>query len=124
MMDLSDGLAKDLPALTPAGAEPAIEETAVPVSAAARTLARGTRHSPLFHALCDGEDYELVFAVARQADRGAFESAWRRRFPATRLACIGRFVTAGRTPAHTIDLTAYHGYEHLRRARRAPGTSR
>jgi thiamine-monophosphate kinase len=113
MMDLSDGLAKDLPALTPAGTEPAIDETAVPVSAAARTLARRTAQSPLFHAFCDGEDYELVFAVGRRADRAAFERAWRHRFSTTRLSCIGRFVSAGNRAANAIDLAAYHGYEHL-----------
>jgi thiamine-monophosphate kinase len=123
MMDLSDGLAKDLPALTPAGAEPAIDEAAVPVSAAARTLARRTARTPLFHALCDGEDYELVFAVAGRTDRAAFESAWRRRFPRTRISCIGRFVPAGERPAHATDLTAYHGYEHLRHFRRTAETS-
>jgi len=114
MMDLSDGLAKDLPALTPPGTEPAIDGSAVPVSAAARTLARGTAQSPLCHALCDGEDYELVFAVAGRADRTAFERAWRRRFPRLRLSCIGCFVPAGKRSATATDLASYHGYEHLR----------
>jgi len=112
MMDLSDGLAKDLPALTPAGTEPAIDETAVPVSAAARTLARRTAQSPLFHAFCDGEDYELVFAVARRADRAAFERAWHQRFSPPALAASG--VSSRREKAaNTTNLATYHGYEHL-----------
>ena len=114
MMDLSDGLAKDLPALTPAGATPAIENGAVPISPAARTMARSTRQTPLTHALCDGEDYELVFAVAGRANRAAFERAWKKRFPSTRLTCIGRFVPTGASPPGSTDLTGYHGYEHLR----------
>jgi thiamine-monophosphate kinase len=122
MMDLSDGLAKDLPALTPAGAEPAIDANAVPVSAAAQTLARRTARTPLSHALCDGEDYELVFAVAGRADRAAFERAWRRKFASTRLTCIGRFFPAGKMPAGATDLAAYHGYEHLLGFRRTPET--
>jgi thiamine-monophosphate kinase len=122
MMDLSDGLAKDLPALTPPGAEPAIDANTVPVSAAARTLARRTARTPLFHALCDGEDYELVFAVASRADRAAFERAWRRKFASTRLTCIGRFTVAGKKPATATNLAAYHGYEHLRSFRRPPET--
>ena len=122
MMDLSDGLAKDLPALTPAGAEPAIDANAVPVSAAAQTVARRTARTPLSHALCDGEDYELVFAVAGRADRAAFERAWRRKFASTRLTCIGRFFPAGKMPAGATDLAAYHGYEHLLGFRRTPET--
>ena len=122
MMDLSDGLAKDLPALTPAGAEPAIDANAVPVSAAAQTVARRTARTPLSHALCDGEDYELVFAVVGRADRAAFERAWRRKFASTRLTCIGRFFPAGKMPAGATDLAAYHGYEHLLGFRRTPET--
>lgn len=123
MMDLSDGLAKDLPALTPPDAEPAIDGNMVPVSAAAGALARRTARTPLFHALCDGEDYELVFAVAGRADRDAFERAWRRKFFPTRLTCIGRFVPAGQRPVGATDLAAYHGYEHLRSFRRTPETN-
>jgi len=118
MMDLSDGLAKDLPALTPADAEPAVEGSTVPFSAAAHRLARRTGRTPLSHALCDGEDYELVFAVAGRADRAALERAWRRRFSRTRLSCIGRFVRAGERAAGATDLTAFHGYEHLLQASR------
>jgi thiamine-monophosphate kinase len=114
MMDLSDGLAKDLPALTPAGAVPAIDDNAVPLSAAARKMARRTGRTPLFHAFCDGEDYELVFAASGRTDRAAFEHAWRRKFPTARLTCIGRFVPASARPPGTTDLASYHGYEHLR----------
>jgi len=114
MMDVSDGLAKDLHALTPPGAWPAIGEAAVPISAAARARARDTGQTPLRHALGDGEDYELVFAVAARANRAALEAAWRRRFPRLRLTCLGRFVSVCRIPAGSVDLSTFHGYEHLR----------
>lgn len=114
MMDVSDGLAKDLQALTPAGTHPAIEAAAVPVSSAARASAVRTGRSPLHHALCDGEDYELVFAVAGRAAGTSLERAWRRRFPRTRLTRIGRFVTAGQRAVGSVDLAALHGYEQLR----------
>lgn len=104
MMDVSDGLAKDLLALTPRGAEPAISAGALP-------LRRGVSSAA---ALADGEDYELVFALAGRTDRAAFERAWRRAFPRVRLTCIGRFVTAGGRPATAIRLAAHRGYEHLR----------
>jgi len=114
MMDVSDGLAKDLHALTPPGAVPALTGAAVPISPDARRRARRTGRPPLHHALSDGEDYELLFAVAARADRAALERAWRRAFPRLRLTCLGRFVPAGKVPSDSLRLEAFHGYEHLR----------
>lgn len=114
MMDVSDGLAKDLTDLTPPHARPALSAAAIPVSAAARVWARRTGHPPLHHALSDGEDYELLLAVARRADRAALARAWRRAFPRIRLTCIGRFVPAAELPPDALALDAYRGYEHLR----------
>jgi len=113
MMDVSDGLAKDLYALTPPGARPALAADAIPISRAARRHARRTSRTPLHHALSDGEDYELVFAVAGRADRPLLERAWRRAFPRLRLTCIGRFVAAGKIPPGSLPLEKFHGYEHL-----------
>lgn len=104
MMDVSDGLAKDLHALTPADVVPALD---------ARSLPRRPG-SDLRAALTDGEDYELVFAFAARADREAFARAWRRKFPRTRLSCLGRFEPPGIQSADMIRLADYHGYEHLR----------
>lgn len=104
MMDLSDGLAKDLHALTPRHAAPALDATALPRRPGADVRA----------ALTDGEDYELVFAVAGQTAPNAFLSAWRRRFPRTPLTCIGRFVRPAALPATALNLADYRGYEHLR----------
>jgi thiamine-monophosphate kinase len=116
MMDVSDGLAKDLRALTPSGAFPAIDASSVPVSAAARRLAARTKNPPLHHALSDGEDYELVFAHGARGSvaLAAFERKWRRAFPHTRLTRIGQFVRAGKAPAEALDLGLYRGYEHLK----------
>jgi thiamine-monophosphate kinase len=104
MMDVSDGLAKDLAALTPRGAVPAIFGAMLPLRKGA-----GIRN-----ALCDGEDYELVFSVAQGARRASLEKAWRRAFPRTPLTCIGRFVRAGALPPDALRLKDYRGYEHLR----------
>jgi thiamine-monophosphate kinase len=104
MMDVSDGLAKDLHALTPRGTEPALESDALPRRAGANLRA----------ALTEGEDYELVFALAARTDRAIFEGAWRRAFPRTRLTSIGRFVAAGQRPVEALTLEDYRGYEHLR----------
>jgi thiamine-monophosphate kinase len=103
MMDVSDGLAKDLRALTPPGAAPALDAAAFPLRAP----------SDLRGALTDGEDYELVFALAARTDRDKFSAAWRRAFPRTRLTSIGRFVPARALPPGALDLAGYRGYEHL-----------
>ena len=104
MMDVSDGLAKDLSALTPPGARAAIRASALP-------LRRG---ATLREAMCDGEDYELLFSVSARAGRPALEAAWRRAFPRTRITCIGRFVGENAVPPEALPLEKFHGYEHLR----------
>jgi thiamine-monophosphate kinase len=104
MMDVSDGLAKDLHALEPANAEAAIEAHALPIRAGAT----------LRQALSEGEDYELVFTVGAAVDPADFGTRWRRCFPRTRLSRIGHFCTRGSRAADTITLLDYHGYEHLR----------
>lgn len=111
LMDLSDGLAKDVHALTPRGAVPSLVASAIPVSVAARVLAKRDGRAALDHALCDGEDFELLFAIAGRADHAALESAWKKKFR-TRLTCIGRFT---RTLApDAVNLDGFSGYEHLR----------
>jgi len=107
MMDVSDGLAKDLAALTPPAAEAALQRDLLP-------LRRG---ATLAGALSDGEDYELVFTVARGADLAAFAAAWRRKFPRTRLTRIGEFVARRPRLARTegiVNLAVHRGYEHFR----------
>lgn len=111
LMDLSDGLAKDLRALTPPGATPSLLASAIPISAAARTLARRDRRAALDHALSDGEDFELLFTLSARADQTKFEAAWRKKFR-TRLTRIGRFTRTLEPGA--IPLSTFQGYEHLR----------
>ena len=66
MMDLSDGLAQDLPRLCKAsnvGAE--IHTARLPIHPDAEALSDGIPAG--LHALADGEDYELLFALDPQA---------------------------------------------------------
>lgn len=111
LMDLSDGLAKDLHALTPENATPSLSAAALPVSAAARTLAKHDNRTALEHALSDGEDFELLFTLDARSDHAKFEAAWRKQFR-TRLTRIGRFTRTLASGA--LPLGDFHGYEHLR----------
>lgn len=87
MMDLSDGLAADLPRLLDASRRGVrLEAAAIPLSRAARA----TPH-PLHHALCDGEDFELLFTVAPR-NRARFAAAWQRKFPRLPATCIGEIL--------------------------------
>ena len=102
MMDVSDGLARDLATLTPRGLAPAVYAALVPRRDGAS----------LAEALGDGEDYELVFSVASRSRRPKLEHAWKRAFPRTRLTCLGRFVKAGAVPPDAVTLAEHRGYEH------------
>lgn len=93
VMDLSDGLASDLPKLLSASGVPGAElrKSAVPVSRAAREHARTSdlAKPPFVAAVTDGEDFELLFTV--QSNRAvAVLDEWKEQFPGVRLSCIGK----------------------------------
>lgn len=96
MMDLSDGLAKDLPRLAAAsrcGFDLALDS--VPRA----------RECSLERALNEGEDYELLFALSPR-DRVKLAQEWRKRWrlPLTR---IGQLTAAGFSPSLA------GGYDHF-----------
>lgn len=96
MMDLSDGLAKDLPRLAKAsGCGFRIEEKALPVTPGCTAA----------QALGDGEDFELLFAMAESKVPDLL-ACW--PFPDVPLARIGELVATG----DGQDLTG--GWEHFR----------
>ncbi len=87
LMDLSDGLAADLPRLLDASKRGVrLEAAAIPLSRAARKT-----QQPLHHALCDGEDFELLFTVSPK-NRARFETAWKRSFPKLPAVRIGEIL--------------------------------
>ncbi|HWX21250.1 MAG TPA: thiamine-phosphate kinase [Candidatus Binatia bacterium] len=118
MIDLSDGLAGDLRHILKAsrvGAE--LLATAIPISREVRRAARAESSAkpPLLSALTDGEDFELLFALAGR-DAVPLLDGWKKQFPALPLTCIGK-ITAGegvtiRDQAGVRPLTV-HGYAHF-----------
>lgn len=93
VMDVSDGLASDLPKLLAAsevgGAE--LHKSAVPISRDAKERARSSDLAmpPFVAAVTDGEDFELLFTV-RPGHSVRVLDEWKGRFPSVRLSCIGK----------------------------------
>jgi thiamine-monophosphate kinase len=111
MMDISDGIAKDIRSLTPQGLVASIWPAVLPVSRAAKAAARRSGRPDWVHALTDGEDYELLVVVSARTDEIDFTMRWFKHFK-TPLQLIGHFARQA-APDH-VDWANLHGYEHLR----------
>ncbi|HWB59599.1 MAG TPA: thiamine-phosphate kinase [Chthoniobacteraceae bacterium] len=100
MMDLSDGLGSDLPRLAEASrCGFLVHEEKIPVTPGCTTR----------HALADGEDYELLFAI-HPRDTKRLESAWKKRFPKLPLTRIGALVSNLKSEIGNLKST--HGFDH------------
>lgn len=97
MMDLSDGLAADLPRLArSSGVGYRVDTENIPQR----------NHCGVEAACSDGEDYELLFSIP--AENGhALEHSWRTQFPELPLTCIGSLQNEG------MELLG-SGYDHMR----------
>jgi thiamine-monophosphate kinase len=118
MIDLSDGLAGDLPHILKAsgvGAE--LLAAAFPVSREARRAAKSSTSAkqPLVAAMTDGEDFELLFTLS-SASAVPLLDGWKKTFPALRLSCIGKITaTAGLVlrNKHGVRPLTGDGYQHF-----------
>jgi len=121
MMDLTDGLGKDLAALLPKGSSAAIDLKSLPISDDAYQCSNEDGKSPQAHAFCDGEDYELLLTVAKDTGLKKFESEWSAMFPNLQLSRIGRIVEADPAGLY-IDANSNEalpwqsGFEHFKQA--------
>ena len=103
MIDLSDGLGADLPRLAHASKLGfSIDESALPVS----------RGCTIQHAISDGEDYELLFAISPR-DRARLEKMWAKKFPNLLLTRIGKLTQ--QSPINNQQLLS--GYVHFQQRR-------
>jgi len=111
MMDVSDGIAKDVQALTTKGLVASVRPSLIPVSAAAQAASRKSGQPAWVQALTEGEDYELLFVLRAKVDPVDFTRRWARRF-ATPLSLIGNFARS--LGPGDVNWKKLHGYEHLR----------
>jgi len=117
-MDISDGLASDLLNICPNDCNVEIETNELPLSDAAKTIAKDSGENAIEHGLTDGEDYELVFTLNKSCGSSDFLQAWKGVFdlPITR---IGKLVTRSDSSEERIqylgDLNELKskGYEHF-----------
>jgi thiamine-monophosphate kinase len=99
MMDLSDGLAADLPRLAAcSGLGFELDFASLP-----RARACGVHE-----ALTDGEDYELLFTFPAKK-WPSLEKNWKRQFPSVRLSKIGRITRSGQTSLEMAGFAHFHG---------------
>jgi thiamine-monophosphate kinase len=122
MIDLSDGLAGDLPhVLKASGVGAELLKSAIPISRAAKMAEKrlaGTLAPPkpaFAAALTDGEDFELVFTVAAKRAVKLLDD-WKKQFPKLKLSCIGKIVSGDgilirdKSGSHKFNA---HGYVHF-----------
>jgi len=102
MVDITDGLAKELNFLTDESASIQIDLKSIPLAQSARTLAEKHSENPIEKALCDGEDYELLFTLKHSIQSAQFEADWKQHFPQTPLTKIGTIIEPNPT-ANIID---------------------
>lgn len=98
MMDLSDGLGADLPRLARAS------KVGFKIETEKLPLTRGVK---IDNAISDGEDYELLFAIAPR-ERTRLQRDWRKTFPKLPLTQIGNLTS------NIKHQTSLRGYVHFK----------
>ena len=117
MIDVTDGLGKDLPALLAPNAAAAVDWPQVPVREAVTAQTREPS-AQLAAALFDGEDYELLFALRADTPPAALRADWDKAPPdrSTTLTCVGKVVARPTSGNRLLNLPTFsgHAYEHFR----------
>lgn len=116
MIDISDGLTADLNHILEESCVGAIiYEDQIPVSHAAMELSKKTGHTPLYHALSDGEDFELLITLSKAQAKKVLSSDL---LTDVKVSCIGEIVKGRgiqiKSSCGNIHRTKPRGYEHLK----------
>ncbi len=116
MIDISDGLTADLNHIMEESRVGAIlYEDKIPISAAAVKMSKKTGKTARYHALFDGEDYELLVVLSKNQAKKVLES---RLFSRGLISCIGEITSASgiqiKYSGGNIRRIKPHGYEHLK----------
>jgi len=116
-IDITDGLASDLPKLLPTDGLAALDLNTLPFSDEAHEMALRSGKSVIEHACCDGEDYELAIMVDQKHWPDVFNH-WPFETP---LTAIGTVLSCGMDSdsghklydSRTKQPLLFRGYEHL-----------
>ena len=116
MIDISDGLTADLNhILEESQAGAILYEDQIPLSQAAVEISKKTGNPPLYHALSDGEDYELLFTLSKGQAKKAMASHF---FARGMISCIGEITRGRGIQMKFLDGKTRRikpqGYEHLK----------
>ena len=116
MIDISDGLTADLNHILEEGCVGAVlYESQIPISEAALKLSKKTNNTPLYHALSDGEDYELLVVLSKNPAKKVIESPL---FERGMIRCIGEIINGHgirmKYSDGSIRRIKPQGYEHLK----------
>ncbi|MEM7790204.1 MAG: thiamine-phosphate kinase, partial [Verrucomicrobiota bacterium] len=119
MMDLTDGLGKDLKALIPESCCAMINLDKIPISRDAHKFSETVAGSPIELAFTDGEDYELLFCLASGIEFEKFRASWDADFPDIPVSCIGQFGVSNHAgllldARNNQPLPWTEGFEHFR----------
>lgn len=117
-IDVTDGLGKDLPAILPPGAQASLYPERIPIAPAVSTHG----DPALKQAFNDGEDYELLFTLAKTVKTETFLQDWTRQFPETPLSHIG-FIQSAVSPdpflthleGKPFPVQPGEGFQHLKK---------
>lgn len=119
MVDITDGLSKELKYLLPKNTAASIDLNRIPIAKHIQNDPLKNREEALQHAFCDGEDYELLFSIDSKTDIAAFETKWHSTFPKLALTLIGSVTQSKRDDGHIIDRSTQKtiefgsGFEHF-----------